>query len=202
MIIRWALNRLLIPITMNDQMVGWQARYVGDLNWKEARTLKYYSCPNMPRRLMLYNYDNAKALPYVVITEGPSDVWNIGINAVAAFGKNLSADQIKLVCGTWEGGAIVILLDGDAWEDTEKLVKKFQAAGYSSPIIPIKLPEEHDPGSLDRDLLNNLIVNAGNACGIDLLNIQRTKQHDWNPSKSISLGYSSGIGQCSRLATD
>lgn len=168
-----AQDRLFIPVIMNSILVGWQCRYPADLDWKTARMPKYYNRPNMPRRLMLYNFDQAKKFPFVVVCEGPTDVWNVGPYSVAAFGKHISAQQIKLLCDVWAGGAVVILLDGDAWADTEKLAERLKVAEYKGAIIPVRLPENKDPGSLDQALNNEFIIEAALSRGVDLLNIRK-----------------------------
>lgn len=166
-------DRIVIPIYMNNILVGWQCRYIGDLNWKKTRISKYYSMPNMPRSLMLYNYDNAIKFPFVVVCEGPSDVWRVGNFSVASFGKHLSSNQIELLCKSWKGGAIVILMDGDAWDQSLELEKKLVAAKYDGHIISVRLPKDRDPGSLDNDLILDYIVNQCSYKNINLVELER-----------------------------
>ncbi len=167
-----AASRIFIPIIMESVLVGWQCRYPAELDWKASNTMKYYSCPNMPKRLMLYNFDNAIQFPFVVICEGPTDVWNTGLFSVAAFGKHPSFNQIKLLCNTWPE-LIIIMLDGDAWSDTVKLVERIQAEEYKGKIVPIKLPLNKDPGNLTQNELYDYIIRATTEKNIDLLDMRR-----------------------------
>jgi hypothetical protein len=187
-----ASGRIVIPIRMNGVLVGWQCRYPGDLDWKVRGIPKYYSRPNMARRLMLYNYDTAKDYPFVVVSEGPSDVWNIGTYGVAAFGKHLTQQQLELVCMTWET-AVVIMLDGDAWEDTVKLADRFREQNYKGAIIPVRLPEDKDPGSLNPDLIADALVSASRQQGVDLLQLEKKQNDNYDPiSRS---GYRPGLAR-------
>lgn len=175
---RMAHGRIIIPVIMRNMTVGWQGRFVGDIDWKAAGIPKYYNLPNMPRRLMLYNFDKARENPYVVVTEGPLDAWRVGEPAVAAFGKHLSQPQIRLVCENWEGGAVIILLDGDAWADTEELTERFHAEQYKGAVIPVRLPQDQDPGKLTRTFLWECIDDECQKVGVDLLTLKRSEVND------------------------
>jgi hypothetical protein len=173
-----AQDRIVIPVYMHEMLVGWQCRYPADLNWKLANIPKYYTRPNMPRRLILYNYDNAVKYPFVVVCEGVTDVWNVGPYAVACFGKHVSAPQLKLLCDGWSDGAIVILLDGDAWDESQILAERLSSVNYKGKIIPVRLPENKDPGSLDINLNAEFIINSALYQNVDLLSMQRNTNDD------------------------
>ncbi len=194
-----AQGRIVIPIKMRDMLVGWQCRYPKDIDFKAANIPKYYNRPLMARRLMLYNFDNAKKFPYVVVCEGVTDVWNVGAQAVAAFGKHLSQTQVQLICETWSDGAVIILLDGDAWEDTVALEQVFKDKLYKGTIIPVRLPSDKDPGDLDCDFLWGCIAAEASKRGIDLLSMKRDENDngsgavqrrllDWSPRSDNDTG--------------
>ncbi len=176
-----AQGRIVIPIVMRGMLVGWQCRYPADVDWKARNIPKYYNLPNMPRRLMLYNFDKAKTYPYVVVTEGPVDAWSVGEPAVATFGKHLSAQQVQLICENWEHGVVIILLDGDAWDDTCKLVERFRQAEFKGTVVPVKLPPDKDPGDLDRTFLWECIDYECRQVGIDLQTLSRGKDANTIP---------------------
>jgi hypothetical protein len=165
-------GRIVIPIVMKGMLVGWQCRYVGDIDWKARNIPKYYNLPNMPRRLMLYNFDKAKKFPYVVITEGPADAWSVGEPAIATFGKHVSTPQTQLIAETWPQ-TIIILLDGDAWKDAEELVERFKQGQYKGTIVPVRLPPEKDPGALDHSYLWECIYQECEKAGVDLQSLKR-----------------------------
>src|SRR4051812_5624944 len=50
---RLAQDRLIIPVTRDGTLIGWQARYAGERDWKAERLPKYYTMPSMPKRLAL-----------------------------------------------------------------------------------------------------------------------------------------------------
>lgn len=178
-----AENRLVIPIYMRGILVGWQCRYISDLNWKEARVPKYYSCRNMPKRLMLYNFDNAAKRDYVIICEGPTDVWRAGPHAVALMGKSLSDPQLQTICTTWAGGAVIVLLDGDAVTDacgiTRKLVDHFDGK-----VAFVPMPGVTDPGDMLREQLDMLIHESALAQDLDLKSFKRKQIHPYDDSAS------------------
>jgi hypothetical protein len=173
-----AQGRIVVPVIMRGVTVGWQCRYVGDIDWKAAGVPKYYNLPNMPRRLMLYNFDKAREYPYVVVTEGALDVWSVGESAVAAFGKHLSVPQMQLICENWESGAVVILLDGDAWETTIELAERFRQEQFKGAVVPVRLPPDKDPGGLTRAYLWECIDDECQRVGVDLLAMKKETHDD------------------------
>jgi hypothetical protein len=145
---RQVQSRIIIPIVQNGMLVGWQARHVGELNWKAAGIPKYFGKPGMPKRLMLYNYDNAKQWPFVVLVEGVTSVWRIGGPAVALLGKTLTSQQQSLVNNTWAGKPVILMLDPDAREQMEGIIREMQRLGRVM-VIPIWLPQGTDPDNFD-----------------------------------------------------
>ena len=157
-----AQNRIIIPIHMRGQYVGWQARYVG--NPPSKAIPKYWTMPGLSKRLVLYDYDAAKHMPFVVICEGPTDAWRVGTSGVAILGKSLHPRQAELVAATWK--AAVLLLDPEAVEDSRVAYARLQTAKL--PLARIELPEGTDPGSTPRDVLWRYILDGSRSQGLDL----------------------------------
>jgi hypothetical protein len=157
-------DRIIIPITFGGIWVGWQARYIGE---PPRGTPKYASMTGMKKREVLYNYDIAKAYPYVVICEGPTDVWRVGPAAVALLGKNLSTAQRHLIGTGWGGGAAVVLLDGDAQAEARRVHDAL--GGLVRDRVLVQLPEGKDPGDFAQEDLWRLIYEAARQQGVDLL---------------------------------
>ena len=109
---RLAQDRIIIPVTMNGNVQGWQGRFVGEPTSKWVP--KYYTMPSLKKSELLYNFDIASQYSYVVITEGVTDVWRVGPTSVALFGKTLSATQQTLITSTWRQGTVYVMLDSDA----------------------------------------------------------------------------------------
>lgn len=161
-----ARDRLYIPIKMDGQLVGWQTRYLGELNWKTSGVPKYYGRPGMPKARMLYNFDVAKQWPFVVVVEGAPGVWRIGGCAVALLGKTLTGPQ-QMLLRTWAGKPILIMLDPDAIESSEGIIRELQRLG-TSPVAMVRMPPGFDPGDYTHEVDVAMIRNAAHQAGITL----------------------------------
>lgn len=158
-------GRIYLPVYMNGGLAGWQGR----LTWDPPKggPPKYYTLPAMPKRRILYNYDTAKHWPFVVVVEGLPSVWRIGGPAVAIFGKTLGAGQQMLLQSTWAGKPIILLLDPDAREDMEGILRELELSG-KQPVIPIWLPPGYDPADYESSAVIGMIRSAARAVGIEL----------------------------------
>lgn len=143
-----ASNRLYIPVHQDGQLRGWQCRHLRDLDWKTVNTPKYFSMPGMPKRHLLYNHDQAAAHPdLLVVCEGPTDVWAVGENAVALFGKDISPPQLQLIRRSWDQATVVVLLDADARAAADVVAEKVGRT-ICGRVVRVDLPEGvDDPGS-------------------------------------------------------
>lgn len=139
-----ATNRIVIPIHMHGELVGWQCRYIGDLDdWRGIA--KYYGMPKMPKRRILYNYDVARNYNFVVIHEGATDVWNTGPASVAILGSAMANLQRDLIISTWREGAVVVMLDGGYVKEGEAIYNALHGS-IRQGVVLVELPEGHDPG--------------------------------------------------------
>ncbi len=146
-----ARNRIILPLYMKGQLVGWQARFPGDRNWKACPFPKYWDMPGMPKRQILYNYDVAVQLPWVVLVEGAADVWSVGPHAMALLGKSLSYTQgSNFGTERLRDKPVLVMMDGEAYQDTLAIAEELQrVAPGRRPVIPIQLPPGSDPGDFD-----------------------------------------------------
>jgi len=112
----WALGpcpyRIIIPVVQGGRLACWQARDITDKSEK-----KYLSCPDAeattPVKSCLYGLDQAvggHAGRSVVVVEGPTKVWRLGVGAVATFGAMVTDEQVRLLRVF---GHVYILLDED-----------------------------------------------------------------------------------------
>ncbi len=168
---RLASGRLIIPIHSNGKPVGWQARYLG--NPPDKNVPKYLTMTGFKKTQYLYNLDTARKYPYVIVCEGCTDVWRVGPNAVALFGKTLSPTQ-RLLLGThWSKGAVVVLLDSDAGDEGQAVYDALR------DVVPqrvlVGLPDGKDPADMTWDQLNQLILAAGRGQGVDPAGLLREK---------------------------
>lgn len=151
-------GRIYIPIWMNGQLVSWQGRWPDDLDWKNVSIPKYYNRPG-PKGRMLYNHDTASHWPFVVVVEGIPSVWRIGGPATSMLGKSMTGPQ-RLLLQHWSGKPIFIMLDPDAFLESEGLIRELRQM-VNSPVIEVRLPAKYDPGDYDHEVDVAMIRNAG-----------------------------------------
>ena len=150
-------GRLIIPVVFNGQEVCWQARKLDET----ARGPKYYNSRGFPKSHIVYNFDVASKQPFVVITEGVSDVWRIGAPAICTFGKNISDAQLRLIEATWKGKPIFLMLDPDAESENKKYFNILKNS--SENVKMLKLPKGYkDPGCTPPEVLREIITDALN----------------------------------------
>jgi len=159
-----ATNRIIFPIYMNHEFVGWQARYIGTADWK--LTPKYYGMPGMHKRAMLYNYDNAAHSKCLVIVEGATDVHSVGDSSVAALGKHLSPFQVSIVLNTWAGKPILVVLDPDAEDESTKTVAELR--NNNAIVVEVRLPDNKDCGDFDKATLWSIFKARSRDIGVNL----------------------------------
>jgi hypothetical protein len=112
--------------------------------------------PGLPKRLALYNYDQARKYNCVVIVEGPADVWAVGPQAVAMFGSDLSMVQRELLYAWKRNGVVVVLLDGDAFDHARQYAAEMNGP-FGGRVVLVELPDGTDPGDYSRRALWELI---------------------------------------------
>lgn len=175
-----ARGRIIVPIVMDDILVGWQGRYVGDLPWKDANVRKYYNLPGMKRRKLLYNWDRASRGRVLVLVEGVTGVWTVGDAGVALLGKTISAPQRvrvhDLLTRDPRPRLLVLLFDPDVEHDPRSAQKL--AAVFSDMRVTfekrggrafrVQLPPGTDPGDYPHDAIWEEIYTAGDAHGVDV----------------------------------
>jgi len=175
-----AAGRIIIPIfhTLDGTIaqVGWQARYIGDdvhgEPFNKARVPKYWTSPCLPRHLLAYNVETALQHPTVVIVEGATDVWNVGPMATAVLSTSASEHVLQLIAiGMRRHGnkaVVIVALDPQPPRRVNprptphpiaKLTKRLSAL-LPGRVVPLYLPGECDPGSIDRRLFLRLARDA------------------------------------------
>jgi len=165
---RSAQGRIIVPIIMDGEQLSWQGRYFPDVNWKETGIPKYYNCPGVSKRLLVYGLDAAKSLPFCIIVEGVTDVWAIGPGAVCILGKSLSEHQFNKIKNAGFK-SIVVMLDADAQNEAADLLSRFKS--FSS-VVNVEIPDNADPASMihaDQEGVWDLIYGAAKSQGVDLL---------------------------------
>lgn len=168
-----AVGRIIAPIVEGGKLKGWQARYVGELPWKDPEKKKglppkYFSCPDSHfRSRCLYNFEKMKEWHTGVVCEGPTDVWRFGSMAGCVFGNSMAVVQRKRFTAVFRKRSGVLLFDPEEHESrsTRDCVEFFRAA-MPGRFCAVKLPDKTDPGSLDRDFLKRYVKERAAAQGV------------------------------------
>lgn len=154
-------GRIYIPVFFNKQLVGWQARAVG-----EEKKPKYYNSPGMQKSRVLYNYDVAVDMPAVVVVEGVPAVWRLGRAAVCLFGKTMSVWQCNTISTAWSGKPVFLMLDNDAQQEIDSGVTELYRHGVN--VVPVLLPDSRDPADYSRPELKQILKSAADAVSVEV----------------------------------
>ena len=147
--------RIIVPVVMGRRLMGWQGRIPWEPQNKD--TLKYFSSPNMKKSKLLFNFDRAVLSNYLVLVEGVFDAMRMPENAVCMFGKDLSSTQRQAI--RFMGGSLggIVLLDPDAKETAEKLVRILNEEHvFGRGAVLGQLPDSRDPAELPGTYLHEL----------------------------------------------
>jgi len=133
--------RLIFPFFQFGSYRGFQARTI----WRNTEP-KYIGATNMKKKTLLYNYDEAFSQDeQLIITEGPFDVLRIGNQSVAALGKAISDEQLRLIrMGQFK--KIVVLLDPDANKEGLESANEL-AVDFNTYVGLLK---DKDPGEMTK----------------------------------------------------
>ena len=180
--LRLASHRIIIPIRQLGMQVGWQARYIGDnvqgMPFNVAGIPKYWTSPGMPRRLVAYNIERAMLHPTVVIVEGTTDVWNVGPMGIGLLGVTMSGKlQGMLREGMKRHGdaaVVVVMLDPQLPRRNNPKQKSHPidvltrqlAMLMPGRVMSVRLPQDFDPGSIDRRLMRQMIHKRASDVGL------------------------------------
>ncbi len=169
-----AERRIIIPVYEGDTLKGWQARHVGELDWKgpEKSTLppKYFSCPGSKfRSQCIYNIDRMKKWHTGIVVEGPMDVWRFGAMSGCIFGNTMTEAQKAKLLAHFRHRTVVLLLDPEEFESrTTRNLVSYMETRMPGRVCAVKLPDGTDPGSLDREFLRAYVKEQAAAQGVQV----------------------------------
>jgi hypothetical protein len=154
-------NRLVFPVWEEGQLVYWQARAMWES--QEKGFLKALNPPKLPGAAVssdvLMNLNTAKFYPRVCLVEGPTDCVHAGLDAVATFGKAISAVQIAKL---YRAGvrAVDLMWDADARE------AMYAYAPILASVFDVRLVwlPANDPGSYPYEYLRQLRMGGQSFC--------------------------------------
>lgn len=172
-----AQNRIIIPIMSRGEMVGWQARYIGD---PPKHIPKYWNCPHAPMGPLAYQFDAAVKHPTIIIVEGPTDVWRQGPQAMGLLSSTMSDVLLRrFVAAVSKNNlepVVAVVLDPKQDELAKRrgkphhidvVVSKLRPA-FHERVFGWKMPEDSDPGSTDRGLFRSLLKKEAKKHGLRL----------------------------------
>ena len=164
--ITMARRRIVAPVYVDNQLIGWQARHLG----KPPKGLqKWFTCPGFKAGSTFYNFENMIKHRTIVITEGPADVWAFGVQAGAVFGKVVRKLQVDLLADRMPAGGTVVLLLDPVYDDEKEIrrgkphpIERSYELLNAHPklagrVLRVYLPEPYDPGELDRWYMRDFI---------------------------------------------
>ena len=141
-------HRILIPIHWDGRMVSFQGRDITDKS-----ELKYLACPKKRERRHHKDIVYGKSwgwkdlLGSIIVVEGVTDVWRLGVNSVATFGIEFKMSQVLEMASLWERFFIVFDDEPQAQKQAKVLAVKLKALGKQAFIETI----QGDPGGMKQD---------------------------------------------------
>lgn len=153
-------GRIILPIYMRGELVGWQARYLGEPPDKWCP--KYFTMPGFHKTSCLYNFDTAVRYRYAVVTEGATKVWRYGVEGVGLFGNDCSTIQAQLLASSWE--VVICLLDGNVPDKNLELYDSIRGGGPQ--VVLVELPPDREPGDYETSHLRALVAAAAGQRGV------------------------------------
>ena len=183
-----AARRIVVPCFYQGKLKGWQARYVGELKWKQRDDdphklpPKWYSCPGMKKSKLVGNVEEAAKYRTLVVVEGPFDVLGFGPMAGYTFGSSLSEEQAGLVASAAAGRPVVLLWDPDTQkpkkgsdsdepvyrhaEERLRAAMKIRDDEKHKRLAVVWLPDGFDPGKLPRAQMRQFVADEARAQGV------------------------------------
>jgi len=134
-------NRLIIPIYMQRQLVGYTGRDYTNKQEPKYKHVFLEACI-LPPSSCLYNIDTVK--DKAIFVEGPTDSWRMGDRTVSLQGIKVTKEQIRLIsdCNL---KLAVILFDAGKEKEATKLATTL--TGFVKKVQVAHLPKG-DPGEL------------------------------------------------------
>lgn len=173
-----ARDRLIFPVFEGEQLKGWQARYIGELPWKDKEKKKglppkYFSTPSSNfRSRCILNWERMRQWKTGVVVEGPTDVYKFGPMSGCIFGNTITPLQRRKLVTIFKkaGRSLVLLLDPEEFtsRSTEKAIRQMERA-MRGQFCAVKLPDKTDPGSLDQDFSRAYVQQEAAKKGVKVL---------------------------------
>jgi DNA primase len=143
--------RIIIPIMFHGRVVSFTGRDITGKQKIRYKTLSVEKSVMNPKHV-LYNMDNCRE-DWVVVVEGPLDVWRMGDNFVAGLGTQLTDQQLRLL---FSYKKVIFLFDSEleAQKRAEKYATTIGSLGVDTHVIDLET--DKDPGELPDHLVQEV----------------------------------------------
>lgn len=145
--------RILIPIfSPEGKWCSFQGRDI------TGNGLKYLTCPMereaVHHKHIFYGMNRLKNNDIVIVTEGVTDVWRLGVPSICGFGIKLTINQIKLLS---QFERVILLYDPDpqAIVEERKILKRLEMAG--TEVVRPGIGDT-DPGDMAQEEADSLML--------------------------------------------
>jgi hypothetical protein len=144
-------HRIVIPFIWNGQQVSFDSR---DITGKHMS--KYMACPKnreiIPHKHILYGKQEYWK-DEIILVEGPTDVWRMGVYSAAVSGIKYTPEQIRCIASSFK--RVAVCFDGEqaASLQANKIVAELKFRGVDAFRVDI----EGDPGSMDQTEADYLV---------------------------------------------
>lgn len=156
-------DRIIIPITFNNELVNWTARTIHNYVALRYNTLSNKDSVKSIKHT-LFDYDNIKKGGDVLfITEGPFDAMKImyecehvDILATCLYGLNYSEIQLNYIAELSDKfNRVIILFDRNEIQTANRLLENLS---FLNNIFIVNVPKHRkDPGEMTKDEILNII---------------------------------------------
>ena len=137
-------HRIIIPIHYEGMVVSYIAR---DITGRSS--IRYKTCPSTmevrSHKHCLYGLDKVRGNEWVLVVEGPVDVWRMGPGIVATFGITWTREQILLL-SRFNLTSILYDSEPQAQDQAQKLAYELSILNVDVEVIQQDLTK--DPGEL------------------------------------------------------
>ena len=169
----FARNRLIFSVFERGKLKGWQARFVGELDWKGPKKKelppKYFNTPDAHfKSNVIFNWERMRRWYTGVIVEGPTDAMRFGTMAGCIFGNHMSDVQRRKFLSVFgKDRTGVLLLDPEEYESRQTVATlDYFRTKMPGRFCAVKLPDGTDPGSLARGFLRQYVKEHAAAQGV------------------------------------
>lgn len=149
--------RIMIPIIYDNKLVSYQGRDITGRSESKYKTcnkkleMKFHKDCLYGENLLPVNYNGN-----IVVVEGVTDQWRLGLGSVATFGIMWSLNQLDLLT---KYKKIFVLFDkgGDADKQANKLADMLAFVGKDVERVTLEDTDATDPGSLSESEADNIM---------------------------------------------